>query len=129
MAEFKDPNQFEQVASYLLATYLRQGSIAESSLAKPHNPASIERLEASLANIAAQISVGAAIAGRHPGVSALGMQRLLDAFRNYKGDVENLLPAAVDSQDSYDRFVTSCAASTSICFRRSHRTGSFRFTL
>jgi hypothetical protein len=34
------------------------------------------------------------------------MQRLLDAFRNYKGDVENLLPAAADSQDSYDRFVT-----------------------
>ena len=24
----------------------------------------------------------------------------------YTGDVENLLPAAVDSQDSYDRFVT-----------------------
>jgi hypothetical protein len=34
------------------------------------------------------------------------MQRLLDAFRNYAGDVENLLPAAADSQDSYDRFVT-----------------------
>jgi hypothetical protein len=46
------------------------------------------------------------VAARHPGVSALGMQRLLDAFRDYKGDVENLMPAAVDSQDSYDRFVT-----------------------
>jgi hypothetical protein len=106
LTKFDDPNQFEQVASYLLATYLRQGSIAESSLAKRHNHATLARLEASLANIAAQIAIGADIAGRHPGVSALGMQRLLDAFRNYTGDVENLLPAAVDSQDSYDRFVT-----------------------
>lgn len=106
LAEFEDPKEFEQVASYLLATFLRQGSIAQSSLAKRHNPATIKRLEASLANIAAQIAIGPEIAARHPGVSALGMQRLLDAFRNYKGDVENLLPAAVDSQDSYDRFVT-----------------------
>lgn len=36
----------------------------------------------------------------------MGLQHLLEAFRNYEGDVENLLPAAVDSQDSYDRFVT-----------------------
>ena len=34
------------------------------------------------------------------------MQRLLDDFRAYEGDIENLLPAAVDSQDSHDRFVT-----------------------
>jgi superfamily II DNA/RNA helicase len=106
LADFEDPNEYEQVASYLLATFLRQGSIAQSNLAKRHDPAIIERLEASLANIATQIAIGSDIAARHPGVSALGMQRLLDAFRNYTGDVENLLPAAVDSQDSYDRFVT-----------------------
>lgn len=56
--------------------------------------------------MADQITIGADIAARHPGVSALGMQRLLDAFRNYEGDIENLLPAAVDSKDSYDRFTT-----------------------
>jgi hypothetical protein len=28
LSDFNDPNQFEQVASYLLATFLRQGSIA-----------------------------------------------------------------------------------------------------
>jgi superfamily II DNA/RNA helicase len=106
LADFDDPNQFEQVASYLLATFLRQGSIAQSSLAKRHDPTTIARLESSLANIATQIAIGPELAARHPGVSALGMQRLLDAFRNYAGDVENLLPAAVDSQDSYDRFVT-----------------------
>lgn len=106
LADFEDPNQFEQVASYLLATYLRQGSISQSTLAKRHDPATIERLDASLTSIASRIAIGSEIAARHPGVSALGMQRLLDAFRAYHGNVENLLPAAVDSQDSYDRFVT-----------------------
>jgi hypothetical protein len=34
------------------------------------------------------------------------MQHLLEAFRRYDKDIENLLPATVDSQDSYDRLVT-----------------------
>jgi hypothetical protein len=35
----------------------------------------------------------------------MGLQRLLEAFRSYSGDVENLLPADVASVDSFDRFV------------------------
>jgi superfamily II DNA/RNA helicase len=106
LAELKDSDHYEQVGAYLLGTYLRLGSISQASLAKRHDPATIAKLDQSLAEIASQIEIGPEIAGRHPGVSALGMQRLLEAFRNYEGDVENLLPAAVDSQDSYDRFVT-----------------------
>lgn len=106
LAELKESDQYEQVGSYLLATYLRLGSISHASLAKRHDPLTIAKLDQSLATIASQIEIGPEIAGRHPGVSALGLQRLLDAFRSYEGDVENLLPAAVDSQDSYDRFMT-----------------------
>lgn len=106
LAELEESDKYEQVGSYLLATYLRLGSISQASLAKRHDPATIAKLDLSLAAIASQIEIGYEIAGRHPGVSALGLQRLLDAFRSYKGDIENLLPAAVDSQDSYDRFVT-----------------------
>jgi superfamily II DNA/RNA helicase len=105
-AKLDGSDEFEQVGSYLLATYLRTGSIAQVGLAKRHNTARIARLDKSLAAIAGQVEIGPEIAARHPGVSALGLQRLLDAFRSYEGDVENLLPAAVDSQDSYDRFVT-----------------------
>lgn len=101
-----DAERFEQVGAYLLATYLRLGSIAQASLAKRHNPAIVARLDGSLAAIATKMEIGHDLAGRHPGVSALGLQQLLDEFRRYKGDVENLLPASVDSQDSYDRFVT-----------------------
>jgi superfamily II DNA/RNA helicase len=106
LADLDEAEQFEQVGAYLLATYLRLGSISQANLAKRHDPEIVARLDESLAGMASQIDIGPEIAGRHPGVSALGMQHLLDAFRSYPGDVENLLPAEVDSQDSYDRFVT-----------------------
>lgn len=98
--------RLEQVGAYLLATYLRVGSIAKASLAKRHSPAVIARLDAALGSMAAKMEIGSDLAGRHPGVSAFGLQRLLDEFRRYSGVMENLLPATVDSQDSYDRFVT-----------------------
>lgn len=106
LAELKEVGEFEQVGAYLLATYLRLGSITQASLSKRHSPATIAKLEASLATLAAQVRIGPEIADRHPGVSALGLQRLLDAFRAYRGDVENLLPAPVQSDDSFDRYVT-----------------------
>ncbi|MHC2017683.1 DEAD/DEAH box helicase [Methylobacterium sp. CM6247] len=106
LSELEEANRYEQVGSYLLTTFLRLGSIAQAGLAKRHDKDLIERLDHSLGAIAEQIEIGADIAHRHPGISALGLQRLLDAFRRYEGDPENLLPAPVDSEDSYDRFVT-----------------------
>ncbi len=106
LAELKDTEQFEQVGSYLLATYMRLGSIAQAGLAKRHNATVIAKLDQSLSALANQIEISAEISGRHPGVSAFGLQKLLEAFRSYKGDIENLLPAEVNSEDSYDRFIT-----------------------
>ena len=106
VAELEGVGQFEQVGAYLLATYLRIGSIAQSGLAKRHSPAMVARLEESLAALASQVEIGPEIVDRHPGVSALGLQKLLEAFREYKGEVTNLMPAAVESLDSYDRFKT-----------------------
>ncbi|HZQ42352.1 MAG TPA: DEAD/DEAH box helicase [Acidobacteriaceae bacterium] len=98
--------RFEQVSAYLLATYLRVGSIAQAGLAKRHSPALVARLDGTLAALVGKMEIGAELAARHPGVSAFGLQRLLEEFRRYGGMIENLLPATVDSQDSYDRFVT-----------------------
>ncbi len=106
LPELEEANQYEQVGSYLLTTFLRLGSIKQADLAKRHDKDLISQLDKSLGAIAAQIEIDVDIAHRHPGISALGLQRLLEAFRRYKGDPENLLPAPVDSEDSYDRFVT-----------------------
>ncbi|MGE4531363.1 MAG: DEAD/DEAH box helicase [Acidithiobacillus sp.] len=106
LAELDDVEKYEQVGAYLLATYLRLGSISRAHLAKRHSASRIAKIEESLATLASQVEIGHEIADRHPGVSALGLQKLLGAFRAYSGDPENLLPAPVESADSFDRFVT-----------------------
>jgi superfamily II DNA/RNA helicase len=106
VARIGDSERLEQVGAYLLSSYLRTGSIEGGSLAKRHDPAVIARLDKSLSVIAARIEMGPDLVGRHPGISALSLQNLLVYFRSYDRDVENLLPAPADSQDSYDRFVT-----------------------
>ena len=106
LSELKGIDQFEQVGAYLLTTYLRLGSISKASFAKRHKAADVDRLDESLTNLAEQIEITAEVAGRHPGVSAMGLQCLLNAFRSYEGDVTNLLPVDVESDDSFDRFVT-----------------------
>lgn len=98
-------DQFEQVGAYLLTTYMRLGTITAANLAKRHDAASLAKLDEALAHLALQIDIDVDLAARHPGVSAMGLQRLLETFRAYSGDVENLLPAEVASVDSYDRFV------------------------
>lgn len=106
LSSIEDTDTFEQVGAYLLTTYMRLGSISAASLAKRHDAATITKLDQALSVLVAQIEINIDLAVRHPGVSALGLQRLLEAFRSYAGDVENLLPAEVASNDSYDRFVT-----------------------
>ncbi|MEO5916212.1 MAG: DEAD/DEAH box helicase [Luteolibacter sp.] len=106
VAQLANVDKYEQVGAYLLATFIRLGSITHAKLAKRHTATAVARLDEALASIASQIEIGSDIIGRHPGVSALGLQRLLEEFRSYKGEVENLLPAPVESNDSYDRFIT-----------------------
>jgi superfamily II DNA/RNA helicase len=104
--ELEDSDKFEQVGAYLLTTFLRLGSISAASLSKRHDAASIAKLDDALGALAEGLEISASLAACHPGVSAVGMQRLLEAFRDYQGDIENLLPADVASQDSYDRIAT-----------------------
>lgn len=104
--EIENGDKFEQVGAYLLTTYMRLGSISHADFAKRHAPKFIENLDAILATIAADIEITSELASRHPGVSPIGMQRLLETFRSYAGEQDNLLPVEVASDDSYDRFVT-----------------------
>jgi len=98
--------KFEQVGAYLLTTFMRLGSLSAANFSKRHDATSLANLDRVLGALAAQVAIDVELAARHPGVNAIGLQRLLEAFRSYAGDVENLLPAEVASEDSYDRFVT-----------------------
>lgn len=109
LSSLEDTDKFEQVGAYLLTTYMRLGSIAKANIAKRHGASVIAKLDQALEVLAQQVEISVDLAARHPGVSAIGLQRLLEAFRSYPGDIENLLPAEVASNDSYDRYVTIMA--------------------
>lgn len=98
--------EFEQVGAYLLNTFLRTGSLSNAPFAKRHSQEALQKLDKSLASISELINIPPEILIRHPGVSAVGLQRLLEVFRNYSGNIENLLLAPSESVDAYDRYVT-----------------------
>lgn len=106
LSSLENADKFEQVGAYLITTFMRLGSISSANLAKRHDATSLAKLDQTIAALVANIEINIDLAVRHPGVSAIGLQRLLEAFRAYTGDVENLLPAEVASNDSYDRFIT-----------------------
>lgn len=106
VTDLEDADKFEQVSAYLIATFMRLGSIDDATFAKRHDAIALEKLNHTLEQLSQRITISSDLATRHPGVSALGLQRLLEAFQRYPNNVENLLPAEVSSNDSYDRFVT-----------------------
>lgn len=106
LEELEGSDRYEQVGAYLLSAYLRNGTVMTLPLAKRHSPDVLEAIEGQLSNLSKNISLNPEVISRHSGVSAFGMQSLLEYFESYKGDVENLLPASVQSNDGYDRFIT-----------------------
>lgn len=105
LSSIETADKFEQVGAYLLTTFMRLGSISAANLAKRHDEATLGKIDRALGKLAEQIDIDVDLASRHPGVSAVGMQRLLNFFRSYTGEIDNLLPADVASVDSFDRFV------------------------
>lgn len=98
--------KLEQVGAFLLNTYRREGGLAGAALAKRHSKEVIERLDAAIKRVAETIEIPREVAEKHPGISAIGLQRLSEHFKSYKGNVENLLLAPSESDDAYDRFAT-----------------------
>lgn len=106
LRDLQHGEEFEQVGAYLLNTYIRLGSLSKAGFAKRHPVEAIQKLDKSLESIAGLINITQEVLIRHPGVSAIGLQRLLEVFRKYEGNVENLLLAPSESVDAYDRYCT-----------------------
>jgi superfamily II DNA/RNA helicase len=106
LRDLQHGDEFEQVGAYLLNTYIRLGSLSKASFAKRHSVETIQKLDKSLESISGLIGITQDVLIRHPGVSAIGLQRLLEVFRKYQGNVENLLLAPSESVDAYDRYCT-----------------------
>ncbi len=100
MEEVGRGSKFEQVSSYLISTFLRAGSLAEAAFAKRHDPSFVAELERGLTELCRGIRLNPTLVARHPGVSAIAMQSLLDFFERYPGEPEDLVPAATEDDEA-----------------------------
>ncbi len=96
--------RLEQVSAYLLSTFMRLGSITDADFSKRLDSQTVHEINEELRIVAEGVEVPVDIVVKYPGVNAVGLQRLLEAFRRYEGDIEEMLPASVESTDAYDRF-------------------------
>ncbi|PPU29877.1 MULTISPECIES: DEAD/DEAH box helicase [unclassified Xanthomonas] len=102
--EILDNSDLEHVSSYLLEVYMRSGSILDAPFALRRDAADILALNSSLASVVPAIELPADLISRHPGVAALGLQKLLQYFRRFLGREELLLLEPADSDKAYGRF-------------------------
>ena len=100
MDEIGRGSKLEQVSSYLIATFLRTGSIADAAFAKRHPATFVAELGKTLAEICQANRLPPALVARHPGVSAIAMQSLLEFFEQHTAEPEDLVPAAVEDDEA-----------------------------
>ena len=100
MEEVGKKAQLEQVSSYLIAGFLRAGSIQGAAFTKRHDADVVSRIDAALVQLCALNRVPTSVVARHPGVNAIAMQSLLTAFEEYRGDIEDLLPATTEDDEA-----------------------------
>lgn len=100
MDEVGRDSKLEQVSSYLISTFLRAGSVADAAFAKRHDPSFLMELDKALAKLCKASRLPPTLVARHPGVSAIAMQSLLEFFGRHPGAPEDLVPAATEDDEA-----------------------------
>jgi hypothetical protein len=100
MDEVGRGSKLEQVSSYLISTFLRAGSVADAAFAKRHDPSFVAELDKALAELCKANRLPPTLIARHPGVSGIAMQSLLEFFERHPGEPEDLVPAATEDDEA-----------------------------
>ncbi len=74
-SEIEGSDEFEQVGTYPLTTYMRLGAIGQADLAKRHDPKFIQKLDAVLADIATDIEIDPDLAAQRSGLCVFFLKR------------------------------------------------------
>jgi hypothetical protein len=94
----------EYAFTYLLREYLRRDRNAEW-LRESYDDEFVNRLCQTFDNVIDTIDIPESTIRSNPGISPIAQQQLLDYFRSYNGDPEELLPIAPESEDAYEGYL------------------------
>ncbi len=93
-------DKMEPVAAYLMAWFARTGSVAGSPSVKRLPYEIVTQLDEAISTALKQVEIPDHIITAHPGISAVALQSLLNAFEAFDGAIENLLPPPPESEDA-----------------------------
>lgn len=103
----KNP-KLEYVYSYLISSFIRNGSISNNKWAKRFSKDFVSKLDSILAENSREILTPSNIILRNPGISPFAMDELLSYFkkRTYidNKEVEGLLPVPPESEDAVESY-------------------------
>lgn len=98
-------SKLEHVTAYLMSWQFREGSLENASPIKKIDEEIAKTIEGLIQPALEAIDIAPEIVDANPGISIVALQRLLDYFRNYSGEPEDLLPIPPEDNESVDRFV------------------------
>lgn len=98
-------SKLEHVTAYLMSWQFREGSLENAPPIKKIDEATAKEIESLIQPSLEAIDITPEIVDANPGISIVALQRLLDYFRAYSGEAENLLPIPPEDNESVDQFV------------------------
>lgn len=95
----------EAAAAYLMAMWLRRGSLARADWANRLDPTMLSRLDSAIGESLQGLELDPAVTLRHPGISPLAMERLWTYFEERADRAEDLVPVVPSSEDAMARYI------------------------
>lgn len=89
---------------YLLGEHLRYDSLSNSPHIKHHEKGLVVQLERLLTKILTGIEIPRDIILKNPGVSPIAQQHLLNYFKHFDSNIENLIPTLPESEDAFNSY-------------------------
>ncbi|MFB5545989.1 DEAD/DEAH box helicase [Bacillus cereus] len=97
--------ELEYGFSYLVGEYIRNDGLKGSPFLKKYTDTSIEELERDITSVLVEIEVPDEILIKHPGISPIVQQQLLDFFKEHYFAIELYMPVHPDDKNSLERYV------------------------
>lgn len=97
--------KLEHVAAYLMSWQFREGSLDNVRSLKKIEPLLAKEIEELIKPTLDSIEINYSIVSANPGISVVALQRLLEYFRAWSGEPEELLPLPPEDYESVNQFV------------------------
>ena len=107
--EARSKPNLEYVFSYLVSSYIRNGSISSAIWARRFPEELVRTLDERIGEIVENLGVPKEVVLRNPGISPIAMDSLLSYFdvrtKNQQKSVEELIPIPAESEDAFEGYV------------------------